>query len=808
MPTYRVSPSADDAGDGSLALPFRTTAAALDRAREAGDAVVVMSGNYTERLWIEHGGVAGAPLIIRSEMHGAARIRPPEGTYSTVNIRADHVVLDGFDVVGGAGHAGDIEGAHHVAVLDTTAHHSGGAGIGASRSEFIAICGSVYANAATNPYHTSGIAIYQPRNLTGDRTPPGFRTLVVNNISHDKGESAAITSEPSDGNGVIIDDFRSTQAPEHPAYPFPTLVAGNLVYRRSGKGVAVHWSDHVTVANNTAYRNNRDPLNPTSWRAELSNIQLSHNVWINNIAVADPSATPDNVAIGAFDYGGYESEGVAWLGTVTFNGATGDPSTGGDAAGLPRPGPDARLRGADPRFLDPVAGDFRLAATSPAVDAAVAGSWLSSTDLTGRARSEGFVDIGALERGPDDRAEPNAAPVARADDGFVLRAGATVRIPAARLLANDTDPNGDPLVVATLGQAAEGVADLDPTGAVQFSAALDYAGPARFVYTARGGFGGEAWAPVSLSVVPEAASTGSTLFGAAPYTAMDEIAEARSYEPAVRFTPQTDGEAVALRYWRGPQDASDVDIRKLTLWSGDGTKLAVARSVFSPGEAGWRAVNLTPPMALRTGEVYVASYAASGRYVVSQHFFDPAAPRAGGPVATAGPVPGVFSADGGGRGGPGAFPTESWRGSNYWVDVVFRARADDPAASAAMTASQPEAMHSAAVADGKWALALPTWRTRTPWDAAAALVPFEGEAMVMHPSTTHAAFRSLPETLRCDSRRPFAEARVGTETSRSEAGSGIASPPAPAHSRTAIIQLQFYIDLSIINPFLVVLTTL
>ena len=54
-------------------------------------------------------------------------------------------------------------------------------------------------------------------------------------------------------------------------YVFNTLVENNLAYGNGGKGIHIFLSDNVTVRNNAAHWNNRDELNPATWRGELSN---------------------------------------------------------------------------------------------------------------------------------------------------------------------------------------------------------------------------------------------------------------------------------------------------------------------------------------------------------------------------------------------------------------------------------------------------------------------------------------------------------------------------------------------------------
>ena len=61
------------------------------------------------------------------------------------------------------------------------------------------------------------------------------------------------------------------------------------------------------------------------------------------------------------------------------------------------PGPNTRT--ADPLFIDPANGNFRVKRQSPAIDAGSAAALPGTVtrDLAGRRRSNGVVDIGAYE---------------------------------------------------------------------------------------------------------------------------------------------------------------------------------------------------------------------------------------------------------------------------------------------------------------------------------------------------------------------------------------------------------------------------
>ena len=97
-------------------------------------------------------------------------------------------------------------------------------------------------------------------------------------------------------------------------------------------------------------------------------------------------------------------------------------------------------------------------------------------------------------------AEANRAPVALPDTATAT-AGTTATIP---VLANDSDPDADPLSILALSTPAHGSATIS-AGQVAYTPTAGYTGPDAFSYTTGDGRGGSASATVSVSVV--AAST-------------------------------------------------------------------------------------------------------------------------------------------------------------------------------------------------------------------------------------------------------------------------------------------------------------
>lgn len=108
-----------------------------------------------------------------------------------------------------------------------------------------------------------------------------------------------------------------------------------------------------------------------------------------------------------------------------------------------------------------------------------------------------------------ERTDQNRPPLAR-DDTVGARPG---RATIVDLLANDTDPDGDVLVVEGVPELAESAGRLesiDGGRAMQYTPADGFAGTASFRYSAGDGRGGIAEASVNIRVVPESQNAAPT----------------------------------------------------------------------------------------------------------------------------------------------------------------------------------------------------------------------------------------------------------------------------------------------------------
>jgi hypothetical protein len=144
----------------------------------------------------------------------------------------------------------------------------------------------------------------------------------------------------------------------------------------------------------------------------------------------------------------------------------------------------------------------------PADDMRLVDNWDDVTPPEEEETEEEGDDKSALQSFEDtlaERTDENRPPTA-VDDEFGVRPGRTTII---SVLDNDTDPDGDVLVVADHGAVAESTGRLDyidGNRALQFTPAEGFVGTVQFDYTVDDGRGGRATAHVVARVVSDAAN--------------------------------------------------------------------------------------------------------------------------------------------------------------------------------------------------------------------------------------------------------------------------------------------------------------
>jgi hypothetical protein len=166
------------------------------------------------------------------------------------------------------------------------------------------------------------------------------------------------------------------------------------------------------------------------------------------------------------------------------------------------------------------------------------------------------------------------------------------------------------------------------------------------------------------SIWPDVAPTGAT-----------DGNDTSPIEVGVKFTAAQNGSISGVRFYK---EAGNTGTHTGTLWSATGTALATG-TFANESTQGWEQLNFTTPVQITKGTTYTASY-----HTTTGHYAD-----AGGNLNAAF-TSGLLTVPASGGVylyGAGGFPTNTYNGSNYWVDVVYQ-NSGDPTAPA-VTAITP-----------------------------------------------------------------------------------------------------------------------
>jgi uncharacterized protein DUF4082 len=181
--------------------------------------------------------------------------------------------------------------------------------------------------------------------------------------------------------------------------------------------------------------------------------------------------------------------------------------------------------------------------------------------------------------------------------------------------------------------------------------------------------------PIGLAVTPGASAApapiGIFADTLAPTVAVDT--DRAPVELGVKFRPQSSGRMTALQYYQGSGARGVTDA---TVWSARGRVLARV-SFPETTKVGWRTVPLANPVGLTAGRTYVVSYhAPRGGYPTIERDLLSAKTLNGFELPTRA---GVYT-----YGSEIAFPTSTYAGTNYLVDIVFQ-----PATPTSTATQQP-----------------------------------------------------------------------------------------------------------------------
>jgi serine protease len=395
-----------------FALPYQLTAATVhvpaDRptiqaaidAAASGDTVLVAPGTYGEAI-----NFNGKIITVTSEQGPAVTVIDAGGQPTVVTFTSGetrNAILSGFTITGGrntySGAGISVSFSSPTIRENIITGNSGCSGVGidsyfsSPRIEHNTISRNVV-DGCTGGW---GIGIYVGGNSTAE--------IIGNVIVDNRGEAAS-------GGGIAL--FAAGNA----------VVVGNVIARNAtagaagcgwGGGMAIANFVQATIVNNLIVGNSACYGGALHWRGSSGNTMLVNNTIADNAAASWPGIYATGVDARNQIYNNIIS---ARFGPALYcdNGATVTPPVldsndvfsmqtaayGGTCAD------QTGLRGnlsADPQFLDPDAGKYRVGFGSPVVDAG--NNWapdIQMTDLAGNPRIAGTnggpdrIDIGAYE---------------------------------------------------------------------------------------------------------------------------------------------------------------------------------------------------------------------------------------------------------------------------------------------------------------------------------------------------------------------------------------------------------------------------
>ena len=148
-------------------------------------------------------------------------------------------------------------------------------------------------------------------------------------------------------------------------------------------------------------------------------------------------------------------------------------------------------------------------------------------------------------------------------------------------------------------------------------------------------------------------------------------------ELGLQFRPTVNGTITGVQFYKA---STNTGTHVANLWSSNGTLLATA-TFTAETASGWQQVLFSSPVAVTANTVYTVSYhAANGHYSADQSYF----PTTGADNSSLQAIAGVY-----GYGATSNAPTQTYNGTNYWVDPLFNAGQPPTLSSIAVTPATP-----------------------------------------------------------------------------------------------------------------------
>jgi hypothetical protein len=280
-----------DTNDGlTRAKPVKLLSTAADKALP-GDTVKILPGTYRyfgtpnaySALYVPRSGTPGKYITYLgvSDANGKKPVIESSAWSAFVVQGKSYIVIDNLEfkpaetdylnlktTIGDWAWPGRVgvriqDDSHNVIVKRNYIHDFPNAGIAVSDSDVVmAHANTLEHNAWGSNYGSSGISFYHMKDVANaQRFPeyPNHGVVITNNVSRYNIQllgTYAFDWKITDGNGIIVDDFKHTQGGSTtPPYSSRTLIMGNRAFGNGGSGINVFQTNNVDMLNNSVFDN-------------------------------------------------------------------------------------------------------------------------------------------------------------------------------------------------------------------------------------------------------------------------------------------------------------------------------------------------------------------------------------------------------------------------------------------------------------------------------------------------------------------------------------------------------------------------
>lgn len=491
-----------DQGAGTESVPFCTIGAAATVAA-AGQTVLVQAGTYSEQVEVANSGSPGAPVVFSAAPGANVVVSGGQSGFLVSDL--SWVTIRGFHVTDTTDHAIYLSDSSNITIEDNEISSAG-----EPIKDFTAR--GVYVSDTPNStivenivHHNSDSGIYLVGSSTG--------VQIRNNVSYANARvhtRAAPGIDLRTGSNTVMGNI--TYSNEDSGIQIYSgarnnLIVNNLSYSNGDHGIDVLRASGQRIVGNTIYDNVTAGINLEGGSSTGS----TGGTLANNISVDNGLNSPrtrGNIRVDANSISGTTINfDIVFLNSAGTQIVWGNNSYSSLSVFRAATGQEARGIQADPQWQDVVARNFRLRPTSPAIDSANSSvSGQAATDLDGNNRLDdpNTPDTGSGIRSYDDRGAfeyqfvANGIPDAAADVGSTNEDDAVT----IDILANDSDPDDDPLTPSLASLPSRGAAVITPANAIRYTPERDFNGIDSLTYSISDGKGGVDTAEVSLTVTP------------------------------------------------------------------------------------------------------------------------------------------------------------------------------------------------------------------------------------------------------------------------------------------------------------------